>query len=142
MFTFKRGFRKSVSSQTPLTFTLVWQTIGWLMVIVVVVLTLMPKPPTPPVLIWDKSQHLVSYALLMFWFAQAFLGRIKWIIFFVGLGIVLEYLQGWSGYRQFDYADMLANGLGVLAGLLLASTPLGQLLKWLDSLLGRCWPGR
>jgi VanZ family protein len=125
-----------------LAFTSLWQTIGWLMVIMVVVLTLMPKPPTPPVLVWDKSQHLVSYGLLMFWFDQAFRGRVRWISFLVGLGIVLEYLQGWFGYRQFDYGDMLANGLGVLAGLLIASTPLGLLVNWLDSTLARYWPNR
>jgi VanZ family protein len=94
------------------------------------------------VLIWDKSQHFVSYALLMFWFAQAFVGRVQWLSFLVGLGITLEYLQGWLGYRQFDYADMLANGLGVLIGLLVASTPLGLLVKWLDSAVARCWSRR
>jgi hypothetical protein len=52
----------------------------------------------------------------------------------------LEWLQGWLGYRHFDYGDMLANGIGVFAGLLLASTPLGLSVKWLDNKLARWWP--
>lgn len=140
MIELNRSFSNPSSTQKPLALISLWQTIGWLMVIAVVILTLMPKPPTPPVLSWDKSQHLVSYTLLMFWFAQAFVGRVQWVCFFVLLGIVLECLQGLLGYRQFDFADMFANSLGVLGGLLMASTPLGRLVKWLDNRLACYWP--
>lgn len=107
---------------------------GWLLVATVIVLTLMPKPPRLPffLLDWDKAQHLLAYAGLMFWFRQAFARRWRWIGFLIGLGVSLEYIQGWTGFRQFDYDDMLANSLGVLAGLLLAATPLGRLVPWLD----------
>lgn len=127
------------SPPPPLKFTRLWQGIGWLMVIAVVVVTLLPKPPKPPLITWDKSQHLLSYGVLMFWFAQAFTGRVVWMGFLAGLGVVLEYLQGWFGYRQFDYVDMAANALGVLCGLLLASTPLGRLTRWLDHRLADLW---
>lgn len=111
-----------------------WQSVGWLMVVTVIVLTLMPKPPQPPLffLNWDKVQHLLAYGGLMWWFRQAFIARLRWIVFLIGLGVILEFMQGWSGIRQFEYQDMLANGLGVMTGLLLAVTPLGSLVGWLD----------
>lgn len=59
----------------------------------------------------------------------------------MALGVILEVLQGWSGYRYFEYADMLANTLGVFVGLLLATTQLGGLVGGLDRLLA-VWMGR
>ena len=32
------------------------------------------------------------------------------------MGVALEFVQGWGGYRLFDIADMVANTLGVLLG--------------------------
>ena len=43
------------------------------------------------------------------------------------LGIALEYLQRMTGYREFSYADMLANGAGVLFGWALAYSALGKI---------------
>lgn len=116
----------------PLTFPRLWQAVGWLLVTAVIVLTLMPKPPQPPLITWDKAHHLLAYAVLMLWFAQAFTARVRWIIFLIGLGIALEFLQGMMGYRQFEYIDMLANALGVGCGWLLSATPLGRLVGRLD----------
>lgn len=109
-----------------------WQGTGWLLVAAVAVLSLLPQPPQPPVLTWDKSHHLLAYGLLMFWFRQSFAPRPVWVAFLVALGLVLEVLQGLSGYRYFEWADLLANTLGVGAGLALAATPAGTLLARLD----------
>ena len=38
------------------------------------------------------------------------------------MGIALEFVQGWLGYRSFEVADMVANTIGVLLGLVIAST--------------------
>ncbi|TCO81377.1 hypothetical protein EV699_1087 [Plasticicumulans lactativorans] len=110
-----------------------WQAFAWCGVVVLVVLTLMPDPPEPPsFLAWDKAQHGLAYAGLAWWFRQAFTRRWVWPLFLVALGVALEFLQGWSGWRTFDTADMLANACGVLAGLVLASGPGGRFLPWLD----------
>lgn len=109
-----------------------WQGLGWLLVAAVAVLSLLPQPPQPPVLTWDKSHHLLAYGLLMYWFRQSFAPRWGWVAFLVGLGVALEILQGLSGYRYFEWADMLANTLGVGCGLVLAATPAGRLLARLD----------
>lgn len=112
-----------------------WQAIGWLLVTAVIVLTLIPKPPQPPLITSDKAHHLLAYAGLTLWFIQAFAARLRWAVFLIGLGIALEYIQGALGYRQFEYIDMLANTLGVGCGWLLSATALGRLVARLDQAL-------
>lgn len=110
-----------------------WQGIGWCAVATIVWLSLTPNPPAPPeFLAWDKAQHALAYAFLMYWFRQAFRRVWYWPVFLVGLGIGVEFLQGWGGVRQFDAGDMLANSVGVVAGYLAAATVLGGLVAALD----------
>ena len=119
----------------------IWQGIGWLMIGMVVWLSLIPHPPTPPeFLAWDKAQHLVAYAGLMFWFRQSFQPHWRWPAFLVGLGIGLEYLQGLSGVRVLEPLDMLANSIGVVLGLILCTTPLGRLITLADLWAARMAP--
>lgn len=99
--------------------------------------------PVPPKLLTsfhmsDKLFHLSAYFLLMIWYVQitfAYRQRILMAIVFIGLGIGLEFLQGLSGYRSFDWADAIANSLGVLLGLLLGFTRLQQSLLKIDGFL-------
>ena len=43
-----------------------WQAAGWVMVLIVIGLSLMPKPPQmPSILGWDKAQHMLAYGSLM-----------------------------------------------------------------------------
>jgi hypothetical protein len=113
-----------------------WQGIGWFGAGVVIFLTLTPKPPPmPSVLDWDKAQHMLAYAVLMWWFRQAFARRMRWVVFLLLLGVGLECIQGLSAYRYFDYGDMIANTLGVILGLVLAATPLGRALAWFEHCL-------
>ena len=112
-----------------------WQVIGWCGVLTVIFLTLMPKPPSVPgFLSWDKAQHVIAYAGLMWWYRQSFSPQIGWIVFMVVLGVGLECIQGMTDYRYFEYADMVANSLGVICGVLLAATPLGRTIIWIDGI--------
>jgi VanZ family protein len=129
------------TDRPPLTLRRLWQAVGWLLVGLVILLTLIPKPPQPPLITWDKAQHLLAYSILMLWFAQTFARRFAWPAFLMGLGIALEFVQGWSGLREFEYQDMLANALGVVAGRLLAATALGRTVGWLDRRLAGWWRG-
>jgi hypothetical protein len=82
-----------------------------------------------------KMGHFIAYAWLMLWFAQIYpsaRGRIAWGAGFVLMGVALEYLQGATGYRHFAYSDMVDNGYGVIAGAVLAWTPLGGLFDRLN----------
>lgn len=113
-----------------------WQVIGWLGVLTVVVLTLLPNPPSPPgYLKWDKGQHILAYTVLMWWFWQAFVAPKRWAVFLILLGVSLEFLQGLGQYRVFEFGDMAANALGVACGALLASTTVGHTLERVERCL-------
>jgi VanZ family protein len=86
------------------------------MVAAVVWLSLTPSPPDIDIEGGDKLGHLVSYFVLMFWFAQLYASRAWYAAGFVALGIALEFLQGALGYRAFERYDILANSAGVLLG--------------------------
>jgi VanZ family protein len=118
-----------------------WLTIGFGLVLLVIVASLMPNPPSPAEFKGsDKVEHFAAYATMTFWFAQIYRrNRVRWAIAlaFVMLGISLECLQGLSGYRTFEYADMGANAAGVLCALLLAQTPLSKSLAVVERSLLR-----
>lgn len=120
-----------------------WLALGWLWVAVLVYLSLTPEPPEPVrFLNADKLEHTLAYGLLMLWFCQVYARRTQRLFaaaLLVAMGIAMEFLQGMTGYRSFEYADMLANSTGVLLGWVWARTALGhfgralerKLLKWL-----------
>lgn len=105
----------------------------------VVYLSLTQHPPEP--LLFsnaDKLEHGFSYGLLALWFCQIYLStrsRMIAIAALIGLGVGLEFVQGWTGYRFFDVWDMVANSIGVLLGFLLVRTPLGHLLILIETAL-------
>jgi VanZ family protein len=89
---------------------------GWAWAAAIVWLSLTPSLPKLDAGHGDKLGHFAAYALLMFWFAQLYASRLWYAIGFIAMGVALEFLQGTTGYRQYDLADVLANTLGVLAG--------------------------
>ena len=118
----------------------VWLASGWLLVVLVVCLSLMPHPPEPlSFKNADKLEHVFSYAMLALWFCQLYRSvklRAAVVIALVGLGVALEFVQGWTGYRMFDVLDMLANSVGVMLGWLLVLTPLGNLFVYIEKQAG------
>ncbi|MDX8378549.1 MAG: VanZ family protein [Gallionella sp.] len=114
----------------------VWLTVGGVLVVVIIYVSLMHNPPAPLTFNnVDKLEHALSYALLTLWFGQIYhltRTRVLLMVSLVGLGVALEYVQGWSGYRNFDVMDMLADGVGVLLGWGLLYTPLGRMLAYVD----------
>ncbi|MFH2134796.1 MAG: VanZ family protein [Pseudomonadota bacterium] len=114
----------------------VWLGFGWLWVVLVCYLSLMPHPPQPVSFEGiDKIEHLLAYTGLMLWFCQVYVARdarIKILFGLVALGVVIEILQGMGGYRYFEYTDMLANSAGVLIGWGLAHTRMGRVILLLE----------
>ena len=100
--------------QTSLTLSRFWLGIGWLLVGLVLYLSLTPHPPAPLAFDnADKLEHACAYAALSFWFCQFYRkkwSRVRVMIALLVLGIAIEYIQGWTGYRTFDVLDMLAGG--------------------------------
>jgi len=117
-----------------------WLALGWMLVALVICLSLMPQPPQPLNFDnGDKLEHASAYGLLMAWFGQIYWSRghrVRIAAALVCMGVTLEILQGLTGYRTFDYADMLANTVGVLAGWTLSLTGIKHLLASLDRRIG------
>lgn len=109
----------------PLRYPQVWLTVGWLLVIGVIVGSLLPAPViqqiTPP--LNDKVEHFTAYFALMVWFAglypRAKHVRVAGALLF--LGIVLDVLQGTATKtRTFDLLDIAADAVGIAVALALA----------------------
>src|SRR5688572_4816947 len=93
-----------------------WLSSAWLLVGVVVYLSLVRLDIDMPAEGGDKVGHVLAYATLSFWFMQVYVtsaARVRIAVMLVALGIVMEILQGFTGYRTYDYADMVANTIGV-----------------------------
>jgi len=84
----------------------------------------------------DKVEHFVGYLLLSAWAVMLFAHRRAQAVAavaLIALGVGVEVAQGaWTVSRMADSADALANSLGVLAGLMLGPTPVGELLLWVE----------
>ena len=116
-----------------------WTALGWIFVALIIYLSLM-HPPRGVIAAAFDIGHLFAYAWLMIWFAQ--IHRPTATRFAIGaalcaMGVALEFAQGMTGYRTFDYADMRMDALGVGVGLLLARTPAQHLLRGLEQHLTR-----
>lgn len=122
-----------------LRFPRLWLGLGWLAVGLAILVCLVPiqKLPQPPSLS-DKSEHFIAYLLLSTWFAGIYPRARYWIIA-IGLGVMgvlIEFAQGSMGYgRHADARDVLANCIGVLAGLLLCWWWLGGWAQRVETLV-------
>ena len=122
----------------PLRFKRVWIVFGIGFVLLVIYLSLTPDPPDLGVPEGLKIGHVLAYGWLMIWFAQIYRAPSRRLLFaaaFCTLGIALEYLQGMTDYRGFEYSDMLINSAGVAFGFALAQTPLQNGLRTLEATL-------
>lgn len=114
---------------------------GWLFGLALLLwFSLTPQPLLLPMAQGDKLEHLLSYALLAGYAGALFAGwraRIGALVALVLLGVLLEWLQGLTGYRFADPWDALANAIGALLGMAVATTALGNVLQWLDARVSR-----
>ncbi len=118
-----------------------WYGIGALLLAAVALASLLPAPPQ--VAVGDKVSHLLTYFVLSGWFAV--LARDAKILLLSALGLLvygglIELLQGMTGYRYAEWADLAANGIGIGAGLLCYPTPLRRLLRFIDARLAGLFP--
>ena len=119
---------------------LLWNAIGCALILFVIYQSLTPAPMALPGDEGSRLGHLAAYGTLMGWFANLHEGRRARIAFalgFVAMGIVLELIQGMTGYRTTDVADALANTLGVCLGWLLAPPRMPNLLTVAERIFDR-----
>jgi VanZ family protein len=97
----------------------------WVCFVVINALALSPAPYLPPLEIfswWDKAQHAIAFGTLTVLAVLAYPGVSRFRIGFLllALGVLIEVLQYFSGYRFGDWQDAVADGVGVLVGLISA----------------------
>lgn len=123
----------------PLSALRVWQVVGLAMIVTVIYMSLQRHPvDTSGVQFGDKYAHMSAYCGLMAWFGML-MHRLKhWLpaVFFIAMGISLEFVQGWLGYRAFELADMAANTVGVALGYALCATTFQNGLQLFERRLG------
>jgi VanZ family protein len=93
----------------------------WTCFIALNVLALMPGPYLPPEIFnwWDKAQHAIGFGTLAVLAVLAYpqLSKLRIGVLLMVLGVLIEVLQFFSGYRFGDWQDAAADGVGVLLGL-------------------------
>ena len=117
-----------------------WLTIGYALVVLVVFLSLTSNPVDLELNFpyKDKAFHAFAYFVLMAWFGQIYHDRFQRnmiAVVFVFMGVTLEYLQGFDANRYFEYADMLANLIGVALGFSIALTGARDILLKIEKVI-------
>jgi VanZ family protein len=115
-----------------------WFGLAHALLLVVAVLSL--APATPNIGGSDKLGHFLAYAMLSMTFSIIIRQRLSlwWVLFgLIAFGVLMEYLQGLTGYRYADPDDALANSIGVVFGLLFHFSPLRRVLLKVDAYLHR-----
>lgn len=127
-----------LESSHPYKLVRLWYTLGAILLLAVMVVSLIPMPDD--VSVSDKTGHLFVYLVLSGWFSL--LARDRGILGLSLLGLVLygmliELLQGLTGYRSAEWGDVIANTLGCALGTLGYLPPLRRFFGAVDARLAR-----
>ncbi|MDX2465490.1 MAG: hypothetical protein QNK31_13385 [Porticoccus sp.] len=99
---------------------LAWRIFFMLSLMIVMTLALMPMGGSGGFSGQDKLGHLVIFASLFLIGIRAFpFLPYPWLSISVGLflyGVLMEYLQGKTGYRSMEAWDLVADVLGLILG--------------------------
>lgn len=114
-----------------------WRAAGWLGVVAVCVVSLVPVPPeTVAAAGGDKLVHALGYGALAFWFAQLVpaAGHSRWLVALAlaGLGAGLEGAQALVPWRSTEGWDVVADAAGALGGVIAAGFRPARILERLD----------
>ena len=75
----------------------------------------------------DKLMHTVTFVFLAVWFSGQFRPRSYWRIGagLIAFGALIELAQRFISYRSAEWLDLVADTLGIVVGLLIATAGLG-----------------
>lgn len=113
-----------------------WLGMWWLAIATVIVACLLPGSDLPKVPVDDKTSHALAFFALSASAVQLF--RRGWPLLVValallGLGIAIEFAQFlFTSTRAMEAADVLADAIGIGAGMATAWTPLRDFLVRLE----------
>lgn len=105
-------------------------------VVVLVVVCLLPGQDLPKLPISDKLEHAAAFALLAASAVQLFARGRALVLVAAGLlalGIGIEFAQAlFTTTRMMEAGDVLADAIGIAAGLSISLTPLRDVLLHID----------
>lgn len=117
----------------PVPYVWLWRGVGRVLLLLALAAALLPAPSgIGRIEFGDKMLHAGAFAFLMLWYAQLYADgrdRRRLALGLVAFGVGIEVLQSLVPYRSADIWDLVADGAGVVAGVLLARTRLGSLLS-------------
>ncbi|MDH5353481.1 MAG: VanZ family protein [Gammaproteobacteria bacterium] len=113
-------------------FRYLWFACGFLLLLLIAIASLMPVSGDVGN---DKLAHVIMYAIPSIWFSLLIerpgsLWRI--LLGLTAYGLLMEVFQGLTDYRSMEFADAVANSLGVLLGLGFYFTPCRRWLVAID----------
>lgn len=93
----------------------------WLALLGVLVLSLVPASPSLPTTGWDKTNHVLGFAILALLARCGYprLGIVGPLCGLLAYGVLIELLQSMTPDRFSEWSDLLANGIGIVVGLAL-----------------------
>jgi len=107
-----------------------WRWLFWACLLAVLALSLLPLSPQLPTTGWDKTNHLLAFCVLTILGNQAYRGcTVMVLLGLLAYGGLIEILQSFTPDRMAEWADLLADSLGLVVGLALSAL-LGK-LGWL-----------
>jgi VanZ family protein len=97
--------------------TVIWRWFFWACMVAAMVLALMPQTSYLPTTGWDKSNHLMAFAVLALLGCLAYPGRKMAVLLgLLAYGGLIEVLQSFTPDRFAEWGDWLADALGLLLG--------------------------
>ncbi len=113
-----------------------WLAIGIALLLIITIVCLVPQKELPDLSLSDKTEHILAFGALTFWFASIVVRRdVPWVglavVVFGGMIEIAQSEMGWG--RQGDWFDLAADTIGVLLGLALVLTPLGHWARWFEA---------
>ena len=105
----------------PLPSPLIFRCVFVLALCVTTYVTLIDLSEFPPINIWDKLLHASTFLLLSFLLHHSFANtrllspqHIAQLVFLLCYGIMIEWLQSYTPYREASLLDVLADAAGIL----------------------------
>lgn len=94
-----------------------WRLSFWTCLISVLLLALMPTSIDIPATGWDKLNHVLAFGALSFLSFRAYSSHhLRWLALLLAYGGLIEIIQSFTSYRFAEWADLLADGLGLGIG--------------------------
>ena len=98
-----------------------WRILLTVAIFAILVLSLMPPSSNLPTTGWDKSNHMLGFGTLGLLGVRSWPSRTATVLaVLLAYGGLIEILQSFTPYRSADWADLIADGVGLGLGLVAA----------------------